>query len=256
MQSLFIITATLNCEVQIKDCIDSVKKIQKLIKLVKIHHLIADGGSTDKTLSTIEPYIGSDLTLVSTNDSGVYDAWNKCILYANSICKENIWFNFLGSDDYLLDGFLYYLNFIFSKNNNKKNLYTAVSFYDGFQNNLTLGKSLNKTKLMHSMQISNSTAIYSNNLFKKNLFDTSYKICGDYDFIIRNQKNIKAKHLNCSVTFVKTGGLSVRYKKEASKESLRALLNYYKFNPINLIVIFVLFYLGLTKNLLKKFLIK
>ena len=36
-------------------------------------------GSKDKTLSIIKPYIGKDLTLVSTKDTGVYDAWNKCI---------------------------------------------------------------------------------------------------------------------------------------------------------------------------------
>ena len=109
-------------------------------------------------------------------------------MYANSICKENFWLNFLGSDDLLLDGFLYYLNFIFLNIDQNINLYTALSFYDGFKNDITISKSLNKIKLLYSMQISNSAAIYNKTLFKGNLFDTSYKICGDYDFIVRNQK--------------------------------------------------------------------
>ena len=63
-----------------------------------------------------------------------------------SVCKDNFWLNFLGSDDLLLDGFLYYLNFIFLNIDQNINLYTAVSFYDGFKNGITIGKSLNKIK--------------------------------------------------------------------------------------------------------------
>ena len=105
MQTLFIITATLNCDKKIRNCIKSVLRVKKMSKYVNIHHLIADGGSRDKTVSIIESYQGKDLTLVSTSDSGIYDAWNKCILYANAICKDSFWFNFLGADDHLLDGF-------------------------------------------------------------------------------------------------------------------------------------------------------
>ena len=253
MKTLFIITATLNSERDIKNCIESVKKIKYVFKFGKIHHLIADGGSKDKTLSIIRPFIGRDLTLVSIDDSGIYDAWNKCIIYANAVCKETFWINFLGSDDRLLEGFLYYLKFVFLNVDQNINLYTALSFYDGFKNDITIGKSLNKIKLLHSMQISNSTAIYKSTLFKGNLFDTSYKICGDYDFIIRNQKKIKSKHLWCTVTFVKTGGLSVKYKKEVSKEALKSVLNYYKYKPISLILYLLFIFLGSVRNFLKEF---
>lgn len=252
MQKIFIITATLNCDKEIRNCINSVLRIQKMTKFVNIHHLIADGGSTDKTVSIIESYLGKNLTLVSTSDTGIYDAWNKCILYANAICKDSFWFNFLGSDDHLLDGFFYYIDFIFSKNNMDINLYTANSFFDGFKNNIILGKPLNKKRLLHSMQISNSTAIYNHNLFKSSLFDSSYKICGDYDFIIRNQKIIKSKHINCTVTFVKTGGLSIKYIDVAQKESLRAIINYNKFNPLYLSIIFLLYSIKFIKLILKK----
>ena len=256
MRTLFIITSTLNCERDIKNCIESVKKIKNDFKLGRIHHLIADGGSKDKTLSIIKSYIGKDLTLVSTKDKGVYDAWNKCILHAKSVCKDNFWLNFLGSDDLLLDGFLYYLNFIFLNIDQNINLYTAVSFYDGFKNGITIGKSLNKIKLIHSMQISNSAAIYNNILFKGNLFDTSYKICGDYDFIFRHQKQIKSKHIDCTVNFVRTGGLSVKYKKEASKETLKSALNYYRYNSGNLIMYLIVIFLNSVRIFFKKFLIK
>ncbi len=253
MKKLFIITATLNCEDKINQCIDSVKKIKNRLKIGKIHHLIADGGSTDKTLSIIKTSIDEDLTLVSTKDKGIYDAWNKCILYANSICKENHWFNFLGSDDYLLDGFLYYLNFIFKSSQKKINLYTSNSFYDGDKKSLIIGKSLNKLKLLHSMQISNSTAIYKNDLFRKKLFDISYKIVGDYDFLIRNQKIINSTHINCTVTFVRTGGLSIKYKSQVRKEAYRALLKYYRKKPIYLFFILCLYFLKFLKNFFKKY---
>lgn len=252
MHTLFIITSTLNCEEKIENCISSVLRIRKSVKSVILHHLIADGGSKDKTLSIIEPYIGEDLTLVSTKDSGIYDAWNKCILYANSKCKGDFWFNFLGADDYFLDGFIYYLNFIFSTNNRTINLYSANSFFDGFKNDIVFGKSLNKKRLLHSMQISNSTAIYKHDLFSKDLFDCSYKICGDYDFIIRNQKKINSKYINCTVTFVRKGGVSTKYKGEAQKESLRSRIEYYRFNPLNIIIIYVLFFSKLIKDFLRK----
>ena len=81
MKTLFIITSTLNCESDIKNCIESVKKIKNVFKLGRIHHLIADGGSKDKTLSIIKPYIGKDLTFVSTKDNG-------CMIGINVFCMR------------------------------------------------------------------------------------------------------------------------------------------------------------------------
>ena len=77
----------------------------------------------------------------------------------------------------------------------------------------------------------------------------------NYDFI-RNQKKIKSKHIDCTVTFVRTGGLSVRYKKEASKETLKSALNYYRYNSGNLIMYLIVIVLNSVRIFLKKFLIK
>ena len=84
--------------------------------------------------------------------------------------QRQFFLNFLGSDDLLLDGFILF-KLYFSNIDQNINLYTAVSFYDGF-----IGKSLNKIKLIHSIkyQIQQLFII----IFIQRVYLTSFKICG------------------------------------------------------------------------------
>ena len=65
-----IITATLNSETFLEQCIQSILNQ----KFADVEHIIVDGGSTDATLSIARRYPG--LIIVERPGTGIYEAWN------------------------------------------------------------------------------------------------------------------------------------------------------------------------------------
>ena len=70
-----IITVTFNSVSVINDCLISVRSQ----KYKDIEHIIIDGSSTDGTLSLLESKRDQFATLISEDDTGIYDAMNKGI---------------------------------------------------------------------------------------------------------------------------------------------------------------------------------
>ena len=68
-----IITAVFNRADTIGDALSSVQSQ----KHEDVEHLIQDGGSTDGTLEILESHTNPQITLVSANDDGIYDAINR-----------------------------------------------------------------------------------------------------------------------------------------------------------------------------------
>jgi glycosyltransferase involved in cell wall biosynthesis len=65
-----IITATLNSEKFLEECIQSVLSQQSPV----VEHILVDGGSTDATLSIARRY--PHLTVLERPGTGIYEAWN------------------------------------------------------------------------------------------------------------------------------------------------------------------------------------
>lgn len=73
MVKLTIITATLNSQSTIRQCLDSVKHSKGAVE-----HIVIDGGSSDETLEIVGSY--SHISkIISEPDRGIYDAMNKGI---------------------------------------------------------------------------------------------------------------------------------------------------------------------------------
>ena len=72
-----VITAVLNGERTIRDCMESVQK-----QTCPAEHIIVDVGSTDGTLEIVRVYAEKTDRLVSGLDCGIYDAMNKGISLA------------------------------------------------------------------------------------------------------------------------------------------------------------------------------
>ncbi|HCL7215454.1 TPA: glycosyltransferase, partial [Escherichia coli] len=85
-----IIIATFNSELDIANCLQSV--INQSYKYIEI--IIMDGGSSDKTLDIAKSFKDERIIIVSENDRGIYDAWNKAVDLSNGD-----WITFIGSDD-------------------------------------------------------------------------------------------------------------------------------------------------------------
>ena len=73
MKKVSIITLSLNSEKNILDCINSIKNQS----YKNIEHVFIDGNSNDKTLKIIRKNCNENSVIISENDNGIYDAWNK-----------------------------------------------------------------------------------------------------------------------------------------------------------------------------------
>jgi glycosyltransferase involved in cell wall biosynthesis len=78
LPTISIITAALNAQFTIEDCLASVKN-----QLEASQHIIVDGGSTDNTLAIAKKYSRSNDVIISGPDRGMYDALNKGLAQAD-----------------------------------------------------------------------------------------------------------------------------------------------------------------------------
>ena len=237
IDNVSVITASLNAEKTIKRCLQSVYNF-KVATDLKVNHFIADGGSTDKTLDIIKKEKKSIANLISLEDEGIYDAWNKALDYIN-----DGWIIFLGADDFLLPSIT---NFIQEVNNkyqyNSYNLISGITIYEKPINNkyYLYGKKINKFLLMHSMQIANCATLYNYKLFNKNKFNTKYKIIGDYDFIMRKRAVIKHLFLKYPISFMSASGVSSNLTVNLFLDTIKCRFHNYKYNLFSIIFILIL----------------
>ncbi|HIP82940.1 MAG TPA: glycosyltransferase [Desulfocapsa sulfexigens] len=78
MTDFSIITATMNAEATIVDCLSSIYNQED----VSVEHLLIDGGSTDRTVEIVHEF-GKASHVISEVDNGLYDAMNKGIKLAS-----------------------------------------------------------------------------------------------------------------------------------------------------------------------------
>ena len=176
--------------------------------------IIQDGASEDDSVAIAEsfvPYLPK-LFLHSEKDSGIYDAWNKVLDAYGEYLGE--WILFLGADDILaapdvlarvhekLTGCPPTLRYacgdieFFSENGCERRISKAEAkkAYGFFP----LGMSFAHSALFHRKCI-----------FATERFDSSYRIVGDYDFLIRTWNAHDAGvNLDILVTCMSTGGCS------------------------------------------------
>lgn len=93
MPTITVITAVLNGELHLQQCIDSVRSQS----LPGVDHVLIDGGSKDNTLAIIARNKHFLSHWESGRDSGISEAMNKGIAQA-----KGEWLLFLQSDDYLI----------------------------------------------------------------------------------------------------------------------------------------------------------
>lgn len=176
-----VVTVCYNAEDTIQNTIQSV--IQQ--KYDNYEYLIMDGLSSDGTLELLNQYNDSHINLFSEKDTGIYNAMNK----ATSRCKSD-YIIFMNSGDSFYDSNvlrdvaemiegrqpdILYGNIIRQYTN-----YSRLEKYSG-------GKKVMLLLLMGKMPC--HQAIFTRTeLMQQFLFDESYSITADYNFIMRCQK--------------------------------------------------------------------
>ena len=183
--------------------------------------ILIDGLSIDNTLNIIKKYSKQIKYSISESDTGIYNAWNKGL----KECSGD-WICFIGSDDewYSNDSLELLVN---SSNKDQEiNFVSGKIFIIDKKNKFisSMGKEWNIKNIKNNITIGHPGSIHKKSLFTKHgLFNEAYKICGDYEFLIRNRKYIKASFVNKYVVRMRNSGVSNSKPFVAFKESAIAL---------------------------------
>ncbi len=210
-----VIISVLNARKVLESCIISIlNQDYKDFELI-----IVDGGSTDGTVKILMNYADKITFWISEKDTGIYNAWNKALAHASGE-----WICFIGSDDILLPGSLTKLmaktecpavNFVSSR---------VMMVNDGGEEFGSIGKSWNFQNLSRGLGVVHCGALHHHTLFNEyGLFDDTYQIAGDFEFMVRVGKSIKSSFLNEITVNMCNTGLSRKNIKKVIFETSKVL---------------------------------
>ena len=221
-----LITATFNSASSIKTCLDSVV----LQNYNDLEYLIIDGKSSDATLKIIKVYQQKFpfIKLISEKDSGIYDALNKGVQLASGDI-----IGFVHSDDFLEFNDIIYHIVSMTKSENLDGVYGDLQYVDKSNTKKIIRswKSCDfKPRLLkQGWMPPHPTLFLKKEVYQKHgIFDLSYRISADYDFLLRIFKDpeLKFGYLPKVITKMRVGGASNKSLKniiKKSKEDYRAI---------------------------------
>jgi len=194
-----LIIATYNSAKTLEKCLDSIER--QTYKNIEI--IVIDGLSSDKTTEIIFKYSELISYWQSKKDLGIYDAWNQGIENANGefIC-------FIGSDDFYSDNEA--LMKIFQQAGEEDfDLITSKGLLLGRTGKHVFGAPWNYRKVARRITICHPGLMHNRRLFERfGLFNTDYRIVGDYEFLLRLPEEIKTLHVDAITVKVADGGIS------------------------------------------------
>lgn len=204
-----------------------------------IEYIVIDGGSQDGTIELLQT---SDAVThwISESDSGIYDAWNKALKLS-----RGDYIAFLGAGDRYLDGGLNGLALLAASDKRAEFIYGKVSVEAPGQRSRIIGRPWSWPLFRRYMCTTHVGALHSRKLFDRyGLFDSSYRIAGDYEFLLRPGKNLKTAFLDKAVATMLAGGISQR-NHQVLYEVRRAKLQHRVISRIAANYDFVLAYIKL-----------
>jgi glycosyltransferase involved in cell wall biosynthesis len=218
-----IIIATYNSEEVIEKCLKSL--VNQSCDLFEV--IIIDGDSSDNTKKIIKNNNNIVSYFSSEPDSGIYDAWNKGLEVVSTD-----WVMFLGSDDILVENSIEkYIDFI-RLNESLEYVSAKSNLVDNDGKIIkVIGEKWKFSKFKRFMTVCHTSSIQRMSLFKKyGNFNSSYKIAGDYEFLLRPRKDLRAGFINYIMCDMRIGGVSNSMLKEVLRESFQAKKNTGKVN--------------------------
>lgn len=215
-----IITVSLNSELNIKTCIESVLSQN----YCDIEYIIIDGNSSDNTLSTIKEYQQSYsfIKLISEDDKGIYDALNKGINLASGDV-----IGFVHSDDFLDSNCIISDIVSIMKSKGADGVYGDLQYVKRNYTSKIIrtwkSRSFYPEMIKKAWMPPHPTLFLRKEVFEKHgYFDTSYNISADYEFILRIFKDqfLKFEYLPKVITTMRLGGISNRSLKNILNKTL------------------------------------
>lgn len=226
MLKISIITVSYNSEKTIYDTIKSVYNQD----YDNIEYIIVDGNSSDNTTNIIkefEPKFNGKIKWISESDKGIYDAMNKGLMMATGDIV-----GILNSDDF------YTSNNVITTvanafNNNKIDaIYADVHFIkDNNPEKISRyysSKIFKRWLMRFGFMPAHPSFYIKRECFDKfGLYNTSYKIVADFEFLLRTIfiGRIKTQYIAKDFVTMRTGGAStsgINSHKQIMREHIRA----------------------------------
>ncbi|MDD2478743.1 MAG: glycosyltransferase family 2 protein [Victivallaceae bacterium] len=183
-------------------------------------YIIIDGASTDGTLQVVDKYRNQLAQLVSEPDNGIYEAMNKGI----KLCSGDI-IGIINAGDYYFPGALQKVADTFHGKKLDEYIfwgdveYSKIGAVRGWRpNNLKRGAFATHPSMF------TPRAVYE----RIGLYDESYNLLGDYEFMYRaiNIHEIKTLYLPELIAYYEEGGLSDRNIIACLRDELRVKQRY------------------------------
>ncbi len=186
---------------------------------VTIEHILVDGNSKDGTKEYLEGLTWPHLSFKSEKDNGIYDALNKGLVRATG---EIV--GILHSDDFFTDAN------VLSDVQKHFELGADVVYGDLVYVDRASGKtvirdwkagSFTELDLKMGWMPPHPTFFFRRELLKeKGLFDTNFRIAGDYEYMLRflTDKNLKVAYCPRVLTHMRIGGISNKSIKSILKK--------------------------------------
>jgi glycosyltransferase involved in cell wall biosynthesis len=217
-----IVIATLNAGEHLARCLDSC--VEQTWRDKEI--IVIDGGSCDGTVDTIRRYRQHIAYWTSEPDRGIFDAWNKALEHVTGT-----WVLFRGADDLFWSRTALEAAAVSLAGAGPQELVcyatTVVIGEDGRLRRI-LGEPWchARRRFFQEMSIPHPSAFHRNSLFARfGRFDTSYRVVGDYDLLLRvlRMPDVEARFLpRVILTTMRDGGNSGKRVFRADMEAIVA----------------------------------
>jgi glycosyltransferase involved in cell wall biosynthesis len=200
-----IVIAVLNGARALGPCLTSVAQ-----QTFRDHEVVVmDGGSTDGTQQVIQRFGELVSYQESKPDRGISHAWNKAIPHAHGE-----WVLFFGADDVLADSDVLKRASGALNARSASVAYGRVALLDlSGQVSTTLGEPWSETSeaFRYRNTIPHQGVFHRRDLFDRNgLFDERFRICADYDLLMREVLRNEPLFLDFTIARMGYGGLSNR----------------------------------------------
>ncbi|QWF70937.1 glycosyltransferase [Methylomonas paludis] len=211
-----IITATYNAAAYLPNLAASLQALNYR----NFEWIVVDANSTDETINLLNHYDELIDYWISEPDQGIYDAWNKGLQAA-----QGEWVCFMGADDQITPDSLTAMLAIAAASAKPLDFISGrVAMYRGTKLLRTIGKPWSWRQFQTYMCVAHTGALHRLGYFKQyGSFDNSFKICGDYEILLRSHANLKAGFTPSVVASMQVGGQS-NHNPAVFAEVLRARL--------------------------------
>ncbi|MCT7977395.1 glycosyltransferase family 2 protein [Laspinema olomoucense] len=198
-----IVTVVYNAEMYLEKTIQSV--INQTYE--NIEYIIIDGGSQDLTLEIIKKYEEKISYWISESDLGIYDAMNKGI----ALCKGDIIGIMNAGDIYTTEAVSTVIN-SYENSPISQIIVGNCKVTLDFEHSKWVVVSGKIDKLPYKTLPHPSVFVTLSVYKEQGLYNTSFRIAGDYDFLCRCfNKKVKFIHVDTVIAIASQPGLSSNY---------------------------------------------